>query len=296
MSSVHSTQATATAAVKTRPFSIRIFLAEGSPTGLRLVEKSNWIGRGVVFPRSGYSDAKPREELGKSGVYVLVGPSELTGRERIYIGEGDPVRPRLDSHAAKKDFWTQAFIFTSKDENLNKAHVQYLEARLCQLAAAAKRAEIDNGNTPTLPSLSEADVAEIEGFLAEMLVCFPVLGLTAFESVPVRPRASKIYAIRSRGTDARGFETDDGFVVQMGSLIRLEEVESMPPSFSETRKQLLDAGVLTRNGEYLEMSQDYVFSSSSTAASVVMGRNANGRVEWKDEAGRTLRQVQESEA
>jgi hypothetical protein len=57
--------------LKPRPSSIRIFLAEGSPTGLRFVEKSNWIGRGVVFPRSGYVEAKSRKELGKSGVYVV---------------------------------------------------------------------------------------------------------------------------------------------------------------------------------------------------------------------------------
>ena len=41
-----------TTAAKPRPSSIRIFLAEGSPAGLRIVEKSNWIGRGVVFPRN----------------------------------------------------------------------------------------------------------------------------------------------------------------------------------------------------------------------------------------------------
>lgn len=274
------------------PSSIRIFLAEGSPTGLRTVEKSNWVGRGVVFPRSGYSEAKSRWELDKAGVYVVSGPSEKTGRDRIYIGEGDPVRPRLVSHVANKDFWTQGFVFISKDDNLNKAHVQYLEARLCELAANAKRVELDNGNTPTRPSLSEADIAEMEAFLAEVLVCFPVLGLSAFESVPARSRASQIYSIRSLGSDARGFESDEGFVVQSGSLIRLDEVESMPPSFSEIRKQLIDAGVLSRKGDQWVMTQDYVFGSPSTAASVVMGRNANGRVEWKDERGQRLKDLQ----
>lgn len=281
---------------KPRPSSIRIFLAEGSPTGLRIVEKSNWIGRGVVFPRSGYGDVKARPEFEKSGVYVVSGPSESTGRDRVYIGEGDPVRPRLDNHAAKKDFWTQGFVFISKDDNLNKAHVQYLEARLCELAANAKRVELDNGNTPARPSLSEADVAEMEAFLAEMLVCFPVLGLSAFEVAADRPRASKTYFARSRGSDARGFETDDGFVVQTGSLASGTEVESMPTSFSEMRRQLLAAGVLVRQGDHLAFTQDYVFGSPSAAATIVLGRNSNGRVEWKDDKGRTLKQLQNGEA
>jgi len=279
---------------KLRPSSIKIFLAEGSPTGLRIVEKSNWIGQGVVFPRSGLAEVKGRAEFGKTGVYVVSGPSEETGRERIYIGEGDPVRPRLDSHAAKKDFWTQGFVFISKDNNLNKAHVQYLEARLCELAAVAKRVELDNGNSPARPSLSEADQAEMEAFLAEMLVCFPVLGLSAFEMPAERAASARVFFAKARGTDAKGFETDDGFVVKAGSVVSSGEVDSMPPSFSAMRKQLRDAGVIAEQGAQSVFTQDYAFGSPSTAASVVLGRNANGRVEWKDDTGRTLKQVQEA--
>ena len=279
---------------KLRPSSIKIFLAEGSPTGLRIVEKSNWIGQGVVFPRSGLAEVKGRAEFGKTGVYVVSGPSEETGRERIYIGEGDPVRPRLDSHAAKKDFWTQGFVFISKDNNLNKAHVQYLEARLCELAAVAKRMELDNGNSPARPSLSEADQAEMEAFLAEMLVCFPVLGLSAFEMPAERAASALVFFAKARGTDAKGFETDEGFVVKAGSVVSSDEVESLPPSFSAMRKQLRDAGVIVEQGGRWVLTQDYVFGSSSTAASVVLGRNSNGRVEWKDDTGRTLKQVQEA--
>src|SRR5688500_5590555 len=110
---------------KNKGFSIRIFLPEGAPDGLRIIEKSNWSGRGVVCPRPLLPTAKARPEFGKAGAYVLIGPSEGSDVPRIYIGEGDPVRPRLEQHFAKKDFWTTAVFFTSKDDNLNKAHVQY---------------------------------------------------------------------------------------------------------------------------------------------------------------------------
>jgi hypothetical protein len=148
-----------------RGFSIRIFLADGTPDGLRIVEKSNWIGRGVICPRSQFREAKVRPEFNKTGVYVLRGPSQEGDLPTVYIGEGDPVLPRVERHFATKDFWTSLILFTSKDENLNKAHVQYLEARLTALARDAKRCLLDNGNVPQLPSLSEADTAEMEGFL-----------------------------------------------------------------------------------------------------------------------------------
>ncbi len=85
--------------------------------------------------------------------------SEESGLPRVYVGEGDPIRPRLVQHAAKKDFWTTCFAFTSKDENLNKAHVQYLEARLVNLATGAKRCTLDNEKILPLRPLSESDAA-----------------------------------------------------------------------------------------------------------------------------------------
>ncbi len=51
-------------------------------------------------------------------MYVLVGPPEESGLPRVYVGEGDPIRPRLEQHAGKKDFWTSCIAFTNKDENL----------------------------------------------------------------------------------------------------------------------------------------------------------------------------------
>jgi hypothetical protein len=145
-----------------RGFSIRIFLPDGIPDGLRIVEKSNWTGRGVVCPRSQFPSAKSRPEFGKTGVYILRGPSEAGDLPTVYVDEGAPARPRLDQHFARKDFWTSLILFASKDENLNKARVQYLEARLVELARDAKRCVLENGNTPQLPSCS-VEILESSG-------------------------------------------------------------------------------------------------------------------------------------
>ena len=212
-----------------RGFSIRIFLPDGTPEGLRIVEKSNWTGRGVVCPRSQFREAKSRPDFGKTGVYVLLGPSDSGDLATIYIGEGDPARPRLEQHFAKKDFWTSLILFTSKDENLNKAHVQYLEASLAARAKEANRCILDNANVPQLPSLSEPDKAEMEGFLEEMLLIFPVLGLLAFEKPQaVRPLERMLY-LRGRGIIAEGYEDAAGFVVLAGSQAAKDTVPSARP-------------------------------------------------------------------
>lgn len=280
-----------------RPFSIRIFVPAGDPDGIRTIEKSNWTGCGIVIPRSLFGEARSRKELSRTGVYVLIGPPEESGLPRIYVGEGDPIKPRLEQHASQKDFWTKCIAFTSKDENLNKAHVQQLEARLVELARRAKRCVLDNGNVPQLPSLSEADAADADGFLAEMLLCLPVLGVDVF-SPPAAEGAvgsSRQLVVRAKGIEAQGFETPGGFLVRAGSGAVLDEVPSLPKHISETRHALRGNGVLRVDGDRYIFTQDYVFASPSTAAGVVMGRNANGRLEWRTADGRTLKAIQEAE-
>jgi Domain of unknown function (DUF4357) len=277
-----------------RGFSLRIFLPDGTPDGLRFVEKSNWIGRGVVCPRSQFREAKARVEFSKTGVYVLRGPSEEGDLPTVYIGEGDPALPRLERHFATKDFWTSLILFTSKDENLNKAHVQYLEARLAALARDAKRCVLDNGNVPQLPSLSEPDAAEMEGFLEEMLLIFPVLGLNVFERpLPRQVPRTKLY-LSARGITAEGYEDAEGFVVLAGSQVTKDTVPSAHRYLVTLRQSLVERGIIVPDGEALKLAQDYTFDSPSTAAGVLLGCSSNGREVWKDEEGRTLKELQTS--
>jgi hypothetical protein len=279
-----------------KPYSIKIFLPGGDPDGLRTIEKSNWSGAGIVIPRALMGEAKSRRELTRTGVYVLVGPPEESGLPRVYVGEGDPIKPRLEQHAAKKDFWTSCIAFTSKDENLNKAHVQYIESRLITFAANAKRCVLDNGNAPALPSLSEADAADAEGFLSEMMLCFPVLGLSVFTATAPIQKSAKLLFITAKGIKAEGMETHDGFVVRAGSGAVKGEVPSCHAYLKELRAALISNGVLNPSGDGYAFAQDYVFPSPSTAAGVVQGRAANGRVDWKTKDGKTLKDLQEAEA
>ncbi|GIV02388.1 MAG: methionine sulfoxide reductase [Fimbriimonadales bacterium] len=278
-----------------RGFSVRIFLPTGEPEGLRIIEKSNWTGQGLVFPRARFAEARRRDELKRTGVYVLWGPGE-SGRPRVYVGEGDVVLSRLDDHFKQKDFWTHAAVFISKDQNLNKAHVKYLEARLVALAAQAKRAELDNGNVPQPPALSEADVADAEGFLDDLLLCLPVVGVNLFEKAKAAGPKERDLILRSKGIEAHGQDTAEGFVVRAGSQAVKEGVASIHGYLTDLRQSLLEQGVLEDAGTVYRLTQDYLFNSPSTAAGVLLGRSANGRTEWKDASGRTLREIQEAAA
>ena len=277
-----------------RGATLRIFLADGIPEGLRLVEKSNWTGHALVCPRSQFSTLKTRKEFSRPGVYILTGPPSSTELPTIYIGEGDPVRPRLEQHHREKDFWTSLILFSSSAENLNKAHIQYLEARLVELAKSAKRADLDNTNTPQRPNLTEPDQAEMEAFLEEMLLVYPVVGVTAFEAPKQETAAIHRLYLKGKGLTATGYDSPAGFVVLRGSEAVIDFVPSAHKYALALRNTLIDRGVLALQQDRYLFTQDYTFDSPSGAAQVIQGRTANGRIEWKDATGTTLKQLQET--
>ncbi len=282
------------------PFWLRILVVDGEPDGLRLVERSNWIGKALMFPRALFSQARTRVEFQQTGVYLLLGPRTDGDGEMLYIGEGDPVRPRLDDHHAKKDFWTRAVFFVAGPGYLNKAHVQYLEAQLCSRAIAAKRMPLENCNRPWEPTLSEADRADMDVFLQNILGMLPVLGVYAFEQSPSISAESVFHKLicKGRNITATGHDTPQGFVVRSGSLAAADEVPSLKewdPGVCELRTELQKNGVLIRDGENLRFTQDYTFSSPSKASSVVLARTSNGRTDWRDASGRTLKELQEAQ-
>ncbi len=164
------------------PFTIRIFVPGGDPEGVRLIDRMNWTGVGVAFPRTKWSEARERPELQRIGVYVLVGSAdEDSDLPTLYIGQADGVRNRIENHVQEKDFWDRAIVFVSASGGLNRAHVTWLEYALVKRANDVSRCHLDNGNTPQEPALTEAEKADTDGFLKEILQILPLVNLRAFE-------------------------------------------------------------------------------------------------------------------
>jgi len=278
-----------------RGFTINVFVPTGDPAGLRIVEKTNWTGKGLVCPRNDYATVRGRPEFKLAGVYVLVGRTSDGEADQIYVGEGDPIGPRLDSHAKLKDFWNSVYCFVSKDSSLNKAHVQYLESRLVELADEAKRSVVENGNRPDRPTLAEATAAEAEVFLQDVLLCFPLMGLSVFSLAENLPKktATKLQ-LTTKGITAYCNLTSEGFVVTKGSQAVLSAAPSTPQFVKTARESLLKRGVLIERGGLLVFEVPYTFDSASTAAAVVMGRNANGLIEWRSPEGVTLKDLRQA--
>jgi len=276
---------------------IKIFLIDGDPNGRMCCELSNWSGKAYKIPRIKVKDCDDRDDLKSTGVYLLFGKDE-EGKDLVYIGEAESILKRLSQHLTQKDFWNETIIFISKDDNLNKAHIKYLENRLHDIAKSANRYKIENYITPTQSSLSESDRAEMEEFIENIKMLVNTLGHKVFdEKREIKSKQKQeIFSIKSaRGADGQGEPSSDGFVVLKGSKAAATIVNSMTPSFITLRQRLIEEGVLVDKGEYYEFPEDYIFNSPSMAAVMVMGRNANGLIEWKQKDGKTLKEFEANE-
>ena len=275
---------------------IKLFLLDGDPNGRMSCEISNWSGKAYKIPRIKIKDCNDRSDLSGTGVYLLFGKDE-TGKEQVYIGEAESILKRLNQQLVQKDFWNEAIVFISKDENLNKAHIIYLENRLHEIATNAKRYVLENSLIPTRSSISESDRAEMEEFIDYIKILVNTLGHKVFQEKRDQEATAKknIFFIKAaRGAEAEGETNSDGFLVFKGSKIASTTVKSLTSGLVNYRQKLLKEGILTIIGETFEFSDDYIFSSPSTAASIVLGRNANGLTEWKDKKGKTLKEFEGS--
>jgi hypothetical protein len=281
--------------MKTFGKTIKIYLIDGDPNGRMSCELSNWSGKAYKFPRKLIKESANRPDLDNTGVYILFGRTDdIEEKDLAYIGEAEGIRNRLEDHLAKKDFWNEAITFISKDNNLNKAHVKYLESRLYEIAKNADRYNLINSNSPTKSSISESDQSEMEEFIENIKLLVNSLGFKIFE--PLRKTSinkeeeekNTFYIKAARGANATGQSTSDGFVIFKDSVIAGSTTNSFPQNLEKLRSSLIKNKIIEQN----LFTKDYLFSSPSSAAAIVMGRSANGLTEWKTEDGRILKSIE----
>jgi hypothetical protein len=237
-----------------------------------------------------------REELDKTGVYILTGTDPLSGSPLAYIGEAEIIRERLKQHKTK-EFWISAIVFVSKDENLTKAHVRYLESRLLAEAASVGRLGLDQ-NQAGGSKRPESDREDMEVFLSRIRQLLPVLGSDLLISVAqpaAKQQSGGTLFCRMKGAEGRGHRTPDGFVVLRGSTAVLQERESAKrwPYVVALRKKLIADGALVQKDGFYLFTRDVECSSPSAAASVIAGGSANGLIEWRTKEGRVLKELDE---
>lgn len=275
---------------------IQLFLVDGTPNGLRKATIHGWTGLIFVATTSTFGALTSRRELDRTGIYLLAGPDpEKEGGTRVYIGSANSVQERIKQSAVQRDFWEIAIAVTTSDDDLSKGHVEYLEARLIELATQAQRVALDNGQRRRLP---EADQANMEQFLANLKIMLPVIGLDLLKpqpraaslvSTPVEQRTSgevKFEMRHKTGVQATAVEEDGEFIVLEGSqaLINTGHIQQ---SYGRLKKSLVDQGILVPSApSMLVFVKPHAFNSPSAAAAVVLDRNSNGRIEWKVQGSR----------
>ena len=276
---------------------IQMFIFDGNPNGRIMFELSNWNGRVYKVARSELSLFSSRKDANNTGIYFLFGKDE-SNKDTVYIGEAEKVSDRLKQHLNDANYWNDCIAVISKDDLLNKAHVKFLENKFYKLAVDSGRFVIINSTIPTLSSVSEYDEAMLEEFIENARLLVNTLGYKAFEPIsqPSNDTNSVIslfYIKAARGADAAGYTVSDGFVVRKGSVIASSTTPSMSDSLKRLRNSMFSDGTI--NSEFT-FTKDYIFTSPSLAAAIVMGRNANGRTEWKTVEGTTIKQIEESQS
>jgi len=278
------------------PYSVTISIPTGDPSELRVVDVSNWVGKGLVFPRSPTVAAK-QEILGQGqvGVYLLIGEAVAADVDtHIYIGESENVFGRLRDHQAKPelDYWTQTVAFTTSNKTLNKGHIRYMESVLLTRARESASWTVVNSNSPSPPPLGLADKISADAFLETLFGVAPILGVSAF--VQAVARGGGRLTLSGPEAKAEGEDQPGGFLVFAGSLARKSETPTLQQVTRDLRRRLLKEGRLVAEGQSLRLTHDHLFSSPSIAAACFLARSANGRTAWRDSEGRTLRDIQES--
>lgn len=262
---------------------LRMFFTKDGTNSLSTFEFSNYTVQGIMFPRADLSDFKSRKESNKPGVYLIFNEAYDDGL--LYIGEGDPVIPRLVDHSIKKDFWTHAIVFTSKDENLTKTQIQFIEAKLIEKADAAKRIKLDNTQRPVIPSLSESGLSEVTLFLELILDMLSALRFSFFEplnTVVTISNTDIIYELKVKKANGRMVIKNGKYILLKGSTLQKKYGTRAKDSIKKSRQQLIDNGFISDyNEDLLITNEDIEFTSASYAANTVAGYNLNGLDVWK---------------
>mgnify|MGYP000035297784 FL=1 len=280
-----------------QPATIKLSLTDGKPAGIRTAEISNWTGKAIAGPHSELTKLLQREELLSPGIYFLTGVDAETDMPTLYIGEAESVVKRLKQHDKRE--WNQVAAFVSKDENLTKAHIRYLEGALIVLADQSNAVELLN-SASSGAKLPESDQAEMDVYLEKVLQLLPLLSLggavDAFKVIEGESsqsdakQAESLLTCTIKGLTAKGKRSANGFVVFKGSQA-VKEHRGSAGRFVEKRDQYAASGLLVLKGDYYEFTKDYEFSSPSAAAGIVRAGHSNGLENWKNSNGVALKDL-----
>lgn len=274
---------------------INIYLPDGNPKGIKICEIPNSIIKAVLIPRNLLNMVDKYENIDGVGIYFLFSEKDETARFQTYIGEAEDVRKRLKQHDNPTKEWNYAVCFISGKDNLNKAHVKFLESYCHEEALKSKRTELKNNCSPTRSNLSASEKDFTLSFYDEIKLILGTLGYPIFEAIKKAETQEEIFYCKSKDADAKGNLTEEGFVVYKGSKGNLKMSSSAGSWLENARMKLIEDGILKEENGKFVFADDFNFSSPSAAAGIILARRANGWTEWKNSEGKTLDEMKRRE-
>jgi len=265
---------------------ISIYIPDANPRSVRICEIADSIVKAIFIPRNKLSEINDREELKNPGIYFLIGEKNEKGKVKIYVGEAEVLSKRIKQHNISKDFWNSVICFISEKNNLNKAHIKYLENYSCNEAKKINKCELENNVNPTKSSLTEQERDFCLNFFSDLKLIIATLGSPIFEEN--KKDEKNLYYCKGRDASAIGEYMENGFLVFKGSIANLQESNTAGSWVIGMRKDLIKKGILKKKENVLIFTDDYIFNSPSASAAVVLARRANGWTEWKDSEAKTM--------
>lgn len=212
---------------------------------------------------------------------------------------------RLKEHHANPkpglEDWYEAIAFTTSNNIFGATEISWLENRFFALASKANRYEAKNGNEPNAGNVTEEKESELEEYVDYAKIVMGVLGHFVFEplSAPVAPavntqptEAAVIeLEIKQGDVAAYGQRTSDGFVVLKGSRIKTSVTQSCPQNARKQRE--INKEKITADGI---LTEDVLLNSANEAAGFVVGHSIAGIQAWKTTDGKSLKEIEASEA
>lgn len=272
---------------------ISLYLITGSTDGIVCAYLSNWTGQAIKFSRSLINEVKKREEVNKPGVYFLFNRNEETNEIEIYIGESENIYNRLIQHIKdeKKEFFNEVIAFTSKDEELTKSHIKYLEYRLVNEISENESFLLKNINKNIRPIIPEMYISILEEYLQNIKVLLPTLGYDLFiDKEELREAKERKFILEADGIKAEAILTKNNkMIVLKGSNLKNNIQNSLSNGYKNLRERLIKTNVI--DNQKLIFLKDCEFNSPSAAAAVILGIAVNGRRKWIFK-GKTLEEIQ----
>lgn len=277
-----------------KPQTIQIFLPDGSPRSVKIAEITNRTVCAVFVPRTKLDFIASRSELQNVGVYFLLGHTDHATKPAVYIGEAEDCLKRIKQHHKTKDFWSHAVVIVSKTNAFTKTHAKFLEHISIREALKVNRFNAENDVVPAEPFVTESMRADLLDSFETLQILLSTLGYPIFDDVhkeTTEVNVKDVYYLTGRGIKAEGNLVEDGFVVYKGSGCKSDTVPSCHEYLVNLRENLINDGILQANDGQYFFTEDYLFSSPSTAGGVVLGRSTNGWTKWKNKLEKTLDEI-----